>query len=116
MHLNAHALPLTHSINTSSHEQCFRLVRDLRVRLPDGAKTLAMSSSSLLWQSQHGILLPCFGEHSRSVLEPMDDTVLGRPGNVMAHMIEFYVPMCSKPKLKWVPREQSGKGYCVGLT
>src|SRR5258707_6638738 len=66
MYLNAHAPPVTHSINTSSHEKCFRLTRGLRVRLPDGAKTLGVSSSSLLWQSQDGSLLaPSFGEHSR---------------------------------------------------
>jgi hypothetical protein len=85
MYWNAHAPSLTHSMNTSSHEKCFRLTRGLRVRLPDGAKTLAMSSSSLLWQSQDGSLL--VGEHSRSVLEPMGDKVLGRPGNVMAPVI-----------------------------
>ena len=110
MYLNAHAPPLTHSINTSSHEKCFRLTRGLRVRLPDGAKTLGVSSSSLLWQSQDGSLLaPSFGEHSRSVLEPMDDKVLGRPGNVMAHVIEFYIPARFEPKVKWVPQEQCGK-------
>jgi len=110
MYLNVHAPPLTHSINRSSHENCFRLTRGLRVHLPNGAKTLAMSSSSLLWQSQDGSLLaPSFGEHSRSVLEPMDDKVFGRPGNVMAHVIEFYIPARFKPKVKWVPQEERGK-------
>jgi hypothetical protein len=81
-----------------------------RVHLPNGAKTLAMSSSSLLCQSQDGSLLaPSFGVHSRSVLEPMDDEVLGRPGNVMAHVIGFYIPARFKPKVKWVPQEQRGK-------
>ena len=76
-----------------------------------------MSSSSLLWQSQDGSLLaPSFGEHSRSVLEPMDDKVLGRPGNVMAHVIEFYVPACFKAKVKWVPQEQRGKVIASRLT
>src|SRR4029077_15822287 len=36
---------------------CMSLGPALRVRLPDGVKTLAMSSSSLLWQSQDGSLL-----------------------------------------------------------
>ena len=117
MYLNAYAPPLTHSINTSSHEKCFRLTRGLRVRLPDGAKTLAMSSSSLLWQSQDGSLLaPSFGEHSSSVPEPMDDKVLERRGNVMAHVIEFYVPACFKPKLKRVPQEQRAKDIASRLT
>jgi len=103
--------PLIHSIRRSSREKCFRLTHALRVRLPEAAKTLAMSSSSLLlWQLQDGSLLaPSFGEHSRSVLEPMDDKVLARPGNVMAHVIEFYVPALFKPKVKRVPQEQRGK-------
>jgi len=67
MYLNAYVPPLTHSINASSHEKCFRLTRALRAHLPDGAKTLAMSSSSLLGQPQDGSLLaPSFGEHSIS--------------------------------------------------
>ena len=87
-----------------------KTARGLRVHLPNDAKTLATSSSSLLWQSQDGSLLaPGFGEHSRSVLEPMDDKVLGRPGNVMAHVIEFYIPAGFKPKVKWVPQQQRGK-------
>ena len=32
-----------------------------------------------------------------------------RPGNVMAHVIEFYMPARFKPKVKWVPQEQRGK-------
>ncbi len=48
-------------------------------------------------------------EPARSVLEPMDNKVVGRPGNVMAYVIEFYVPVCFKPKVKWVPQEQCGK-------
>jgi hypothetical protein len=39
----------------------------------------------------------------------MDDKVLGRPGNVMAHVIEFYIPARFEPKVKWVPQEQCGK-------
>jgi hypothetical protein len=70
--------------------------------------SLAVSGGSLL--------APSFGEHSRSVLEPMDDKVLGRPGNVMAHVIEFYVPACFKPKVKWVPQEQRGKVIASRMT
>jgi hypothetical protein len=59
MDLNALAPPLAHSINTSSHEKCFRLTRGLRVRLPDGPKTLAMSSSSLLFFGSLGTKVLC---------------------------------------------------------
>jgi len=34
----------------------------------------------------------------------------------MAHVIEFYVPACFKPKVKWVPREQRGKVIASRLT
>jgi len=39
----------------------------------------------------------------------MDDKVFGRPGNVMAHVIEFYIPARFKPKVKWEPQEERGK-------
>lgn len=41
--------------------------------------------------------------------ELTDDKVLGRLGNVMAHVIEFYIPARFRPKVKWVPQEQQGK-------
>jgi hypothetical protein len=33
----------------------------------------------------------------------------------MAQVIEFYIPACFKPKVKWVPQEQRGKVIALAI-
>ena len=110
MYLNVHAPPLTHSNKPKLARKLFsahaRSPGELTERCENIGDVFLFPSLAVSgWKSACSLF--------RRALQVSTGTNgrLGawRPGNVMAHVIEFYMPARFKPKVKWVPQEQRGK-------